>query len=577
MRKATLLIAVLLCFGLATAFAGPVQVEPEYEAEASAAWGVQLDDNASGFKNEATSTIMFTFIEEQTAEYGEGTTYGYIEVADFQVEFEAEGEDAGTGAQAGASDNANAAFDISVGEITGKVFFGPAYLVVYDGADDAVDEASFFSKIAGDGGGSGNIIDPATSVGIDPNVGLDPDTEYGGVAVGFEVPDLVTVELGVASAFDWDETDGTAANEQNAYVWSATAEVTPVEMATVTIYSNMWHGNNDRTDDIDPTPGTVNNPASIGLSAEYGLPLSDDLTLTPVVGFDVVTEGDANEDQNYRWEVGGAVQLLWPGLGLDEDADDHIDFLGGDEEVTSGVTLGAVYGSHPVDQIQPAIIDAVGTTPQFTGLTGAQQTAVVNYLTGAKVDESVSTVGLKLGFYEDSGDDGFLPVIGAAAMVNYNMVMANDNVVVEDASLPGGELVLVPEAKNDLGLALEVNADLGVVSPYAGVIYEIYDLAGNYDADSDDAYLGLFRYDNSGEDGLNNKNNASVNIGTDVNVIPNTTFTIDYSSGNLLFDEEDGVAWATQGSVYSSLQDSSADNTTSAMAGALSIETTIEF
>ena len=85
MRKATLLIAVLLCFGLATAFAGPVEVEPEYEAEASATWGVQLDDQASGFQNSAESTIMFTFIEEQTAEYGEGTTYGYIEVEDFEA------------------------------------------------------------------------------------------------------------------------------------------------------------------------------------------------------------------------------------------------------------------------------------------------------------------------------------------------------------------------------------------------------------------------------------------------------------------------------------------------------------
>ncbi|MFP3960598.1 MAG: hypothetical protein ACLFUX_10545, partial [Spirochaetaceae bacterium] len=86
MRKATLLIAVLLCFGLATAFAGPVEVEPEYEAEASATWGAQLDEMTTGFTNSAESTIMFTFIEEQTAEYGEGTTYGYIEVADFSVE-----------------------------------------------------------------------------------------------------------------------------------------------------------------------------------------------------------------------------------------------------------------------------------------------------------------------------------------------------------------------------------------------------------------------------------------------------------------------------------------------------------
>ena len=162
MRKATLLIAVLLCFGLATAFAGPVQVEPEYEAEASATWGIQLDDQASGFANSAESTIMFTFIEEQTAEYGEGTTYGYIEVDDFEVEFEAAGEDADV-----AAPMPSQSYD-RPGEITGKVFFGPAYLVVYDGADDEVDEFDASGKILDD------VIAPTASVGVDPNVALIP-------------------------------------------------------------------------------------------------------------------------------------------------------------------------------------------------------------------------------------------------------------------------------------------------------------------------------------------------------------------------------------------------------------------
>jgi hypothetical protein len=570
MRKATLLIAVLLCFGLATAFAGPVQVEPEYEAEASATWGIQLDDQASGFANSAESTIMFTFIEEQTAEYGEGTTYGYIMVEDFEVEFEAEGEDA----DVAVSD----AFTISPGEITGKVFFGPAYLVVFDGADDEVDEIDAEGKILDD------VISPTTTVGVDPNVALDPETEYGGVALGFEVPDLVTVELGVASESDWrtegesvtwgdlgytqDELDAfgagadvddeifatdTGYNEQNAYVWSVNAEVTPVEMVTVNLVSNMWHGNRSRDDAgeyINPTPGTPNNPASVGLSAEYSMPLTDDINLVPTVGFDLVTEQDVQEDQNMRMEFGASVGMLWPGLGLDEDDDDHIDFLPGDEEVTSGVTLGAVYGIHPVDQIQGALA-AAGVTAPATG----------------DIDETLNTMSLKLGFFEDGGDDGFLPIVGAAAMVNYNMVFEN-----EDAS--------VPEAKNDLGLGLELNADLGVVSPYAGMIYEVYDLPGNYDADTDpgDEYLGLFTYDNDAEAGLNNKNNFTLNVGTDINVIPNTTFTLDYASGNLLFDEDvDAGAWAAAGDTYTPLQDSDATNSTSAMAGVFTIETSIEF
>ncbi|NBC30272.1 MAG: hypothetical protein GVY29_09820 [Spirochaetes bacterium] len=516
MRKATLLIAVLLCFGLATAFAGPVQVEPEYEAEASATWGIQLDDQASGFANSAESTIMFTFIEEQTAEYGEGTTYGYIEVEDFKVEFEAAGEGAV---------GAGAAFDINVGSITGKVMFGPAYLVVYDGADDAVDEIDHLGKINSD------IITPTASVGVDPNVALDPTTEYGGVAVGFAVPDLVTVELGVASRSDWKD-DGTGYgdadnyNEENSYVWSVNAEVTPADMVTVNLVSNMWYGKDGNA------AGEASNPATVGLSAEYSMPLTEDIDLVPMVGYDLYTMQDAEEDQEMRMEFGGSVALIWPGLGLDEDDDDHIDFLPGDEEVTSGASLGAVYGVHPAD---------------FLGGDGT-------------VDENVNTLALKLGFFEDGGDDGFLPIVGAAAMLNYNMVFPN-----EDA------FAGLEDSKSDLGLGLELNADLGVVSPYAGMIYEVFDVAGNYD-DATTLYPITSTYFDQEDN--NNKNNFQVNVGTDINVIPNTTFTLDYKSGNLQADE-DAIAGGA-----------SADDTYyvpfstwggSSMAGAFSVTTEISF
>jgi hypothetical protein len=372
----------------------------------------------------------------------------------------------------------------------------------------------------------------------------------------------------------------TAYNEQNAYVWSINAEVMPVDMVTVNLVSNMWHGNRSRDADgewINPTPGTPNNPASVGLSAEYSMPLTDDIDLVPMLGFDLVSEQDVQEDQNMRMEFGASVGMLWPGLGLDEDDDDHIDFLPGDEEVTSGVTLGAVYGIHPVDQIQSAVISAVGPSAAFQSLSTAQQDAIVGYLTGGEVDESLNTLSFKLGFYEDGGDDGFLPIVGAAAMVNYNMVLANDSVEVDDPSL-GGEYPLVPESKSDLGLGLELNADLGVVAPYAGMIYEVFDLAGNYDADADDSYLGLFNYDNDAEVQANNKNNFTLNVGTDINVIPNTTFTLDYASGNLLFDEDpDEGTYAVEGSTYTPLSDSNATGTRSAMAGVFTIETSIEF
>ena len=529
MRKATLLIAVLLCFGLATAFAGPVQVEPEYEASASATWGVQLDANANGFQNDWESKIMFTFVEEQTAEYGEGTTYGYIEVDEFKVDFEAASD----------AQTANDAFDISVGSVTGKVFFGPAYLVVYSGADDAVDEAFGLVEIGGD------IISAEDTVGVDPDVAYDPPTEYGGVAVGFEVPDLVTVELGLASETDWSPVDDnapTADDEENAYVWSINAEVTPVDAVTVALVSNMWAGNGtyDSEGEYTAAPGNPVNPASVGLSASYDLALSEDMTLSPELGFDVLTQQDtgADNDQEFRWELGVGANLLWPGLGV-EDSDE--DFLNQDDtEVTSGVGLEVVYGSHPYDLL----------------------------FDGADEDVALNTLSTKLGFYEDSGDDGFLPIVGAALLMNYNMVLANS----EDAF----KGLAAEDGFSDFGVGLELDADLGVVSPYFGVIAEIFNVTG-----VDKPWVTSF--DPVAAAPLTNADGdtwttAFVNVGTDINVIPNTTFTIDYSSGDLLYEEDKGNqdAGSSYGYVYGTTRGMDG-NFTRAQAGELAITTEVSF
>lgn len=536
MRKATLLIAVLLCFGLATAFAGPVEVEPEYEATASATWGVQLDANANGFKNSAESKIMFTFVEEQTAEYGEGTMYGYIEVDGFEVEFETPDNSVanGSGTAIAGSDDVSTAgsFTIDPGEITGKVFFGPAYLIVYNGADDAVDEAFGLVEIGG------SIIAAEDTVGVDPDVALDPTTEYGGVAVGFEVPDLLKVELGLASETDWEPADDDAPSqndEENAYVWSINAEVFPVDAVTVALVSNMWAGNATYDSDGDYTaaPGNPVNPASVGLSASYDLALSEDMTLSPELGFDVLTQQDtgADNDQEFRWEVGVGANLLWPGLGV-EDSDE--DFLNqSDTEVTSGVGLEVVYGSHPYDLL----------------------------FGGNDEDIALNTLATKVGFYEDSGDDGFLPIVGAALIMNYNMVLANS----EDAFAG----TAAEDGFSDFGVGLELDADLGVVSPYVGVISEMFNVTGN-----DQNWLGGVPLTNADGDTWTT---AFVNVGTDINVIPNTTFTIDYSSGDLLYEEDKGNqdAGSSYGYVYGTTRGDGLF--TRAQAGELAITTEVSF
>lgn len=536
MRRATLGMAVFLCFVATVVIAGPVQLEPTFEAEASATWGVQLDEMTTGFANSATSTIMFTFIEEQTAEYGEGTTYGYIEVEDFEVEFEAEAEDGTVGA--------NDAFDISVGSITGKVFFGRAYLVVYSGADDAVDELNDPVAI----GGAIMRLRDSSVLGFDPNVLAEPTTEYGGVALGFDLADVMTVELGVASRYEWDNPLQQTNSARNAYVWSFNADITPIEGLSVAVVSNMWHGIGGAEEKdgerITPYPGTPGNPASVGVSAGYDLALWPDMILRPVLGFDLATEQDAEEDQEFRWEVGTGINLLWPALGVDEEEEE---FLNGEYEVTSGVGIGAVLGSLPTDNQAPGVAPSGDQAPVLAGITEDK-------------DLALRTLAFKLGLYEDSGDEGLLPVVGAAVLMNYNMVLGDGDIA--DAGFGGP--VFAPAYEDgwaDFGIGVELNADLGIVSPYAGFISEMFNVTGNDELFEGETLTAAF-----------------MNAGTDIHVIPNTTFTLDYSSGDLLYDAVDQKGQgddATWGYYYGTTTDGGTFS--DSRAGRFTIQTMIEF
>jgi len=138
---------------------------------------------------------------------------------------------------------------------------------------------------------------------------------------------------------------------------------------------------------------------------------------------------------------------------------------------------------------------------------------------------------------EAGGDDGLLPVVGAIALIEYQSLTPTVN----DTEL---------DAVNQFGFLLEVDADLGVVTPFFGIMYADKDM----DVDDNEG-LGL-------------------NLGVDINVIAATTFTIEYASGNLLSENDgihDGLTYGA-GSYYHTALD-----TTTGKAGVITLSTTIEY
>lgn len=569
MRKVSLLIAALLLVSVG-AFAQTV--DSTVEAEVSAAFGVQLDEMTTGISNSFSVDWEWVLREEATEEFGEGQMYGYIMVEDLEVSIAADGVNDLSGESGGGGQ----LVDFSWGDVEGRLVLGAAYIELgIDNITSSVDEASNPVKIDQSIVGLGRILG---QLSVTSAVAREYTSEHPGVAVGFEVPEMATVELGAISMYDWEQDDAASlvtieqyeaavatvndptaspaavtranavitaftsqapvaavadTNDTNAYMLSLDAEITPIDMLTLNLVSTMEFGMTARVaEGKDATPSSNGNPVGIGVGVEYDMPFSADINLIPSFGYDIVMMEDQNEDLENRMQVSAGVNFVWPGLGLDEDEDDHIGFIGNaddEEEVTSGVGLGVVYGIHSWDFLNAA-------DPTATG----------------EVDESLSTLEVTLGFFEDGGDAGLFPVVGGAFMLNYNTILKQEDLGLDDPY-------------SELGLGVEVNADLGVVAPYFGVKYVAEDLGG--------------KYLNPTGTKVETDNFAAINLGTDINVIENVTFNIDYKSGNLLHDKDE-IANTTTGALFGDPTYGAVygpANSSAAKAGEFVIETTISY
>ena len=444
-------LALVLVLVAAIAAAGFAQVtlEPTLTGSATLTFGVDLDLMATGFQNTTEADIEITLVEEATEEKGgDGTVYGWIKLEDFSILVDGDG------------------VGVTTPSISARLYMGPVYINIL-GVDDAVDSAGLGAVIGAD------ILAPAT-------LSNDYASEYDGLAVVYD-SDMIDFTVFVQSEADWvadagsttwsianvvDADDNgvaetydvvsttTGANDANVpangYCFGLTAGVDIAGLAVGLAFNmGMNYG------------GAVGlGPIGFGADVAYGLALGD-TTLTPYVGFDgVVLAAGAGFDM----QIAGGVKMTWADMGSDAA---EVDLLGDssmataleETEVTSGVALGA----------------------NFTMISNAPD------------------LDIKLAFYEDSGDDGLVPILGATAIVNFDSIL--------------GAIAL--------GAGLNVNADLGMISPFAGMLMYT------------DAPMTTVQ-------------NLEMWVGTDVMIIDNTTFTLKYVSGNLLASEAGVITFATK-------------------------------
>jgi hypothetical protein len=493
MRKAFL---VLLAMTMATTMAfAQVQVEYDLSAEATATFGVNLDKASdgtdtvesgptTGFQLENTIDFSVTFVEETTEEFGEGDVYGWIEVDGF--EFVADGD---------AAEDTPSGVVIYNGEISAKLFLGPAYIVIATAEND-VNQAELGLNVDESILGAGDKLS-------------DPDTSPGhSVAVGFDVPDLMNIEAVIGSVGDWSE------NTYNNYVG---AIYTKTSVAGFTISVDLAatlrdHGPKELNDDGEvkstESLSDFGDDGFVGIGVGYEMALDDMMTLAPYLGLDLQNSAAANAgDGAMDFEVIAGANVLW-------GADDLEVFAAASDESLAGAGL----------EVGFARVNTTGD--------------------GVPKDSYNDSLWVRVGLAEEGGDDGLFPVIGAAVIVEYVSTTPTADGTAGDAI-------------NSLSFGAEVDADLGTLSPFFGLMYADTNLDTDNDAD-----LGVY------SEGL------TMNLGTDISVIPATTFTIKYTSGNLLLDD-DGLYDGTDG--YYSYEAARGEDTATAKTGTFTIATTIEY
>ncbi len=319
MKKLTLVVAmVLLVAGLVFA-ADPVTAT--LTGSATATWGVDLQNQATGFQNSASVSIEVPLIAEASEEKTGDVPYGYIKLEDFEVTIDD-------------SDG----LTVTAPSVTAKLVLSDALSVTLYGAPSfAVGQASPFLTIADV---AADNDDPALADSVDP----DLSGYTGGLTLTYAM-DMATIAFKVASHGDWDVVNGSDAE----YGWvdadddPSTAPTWGVTTAATT--GTPANTANDYSAGVDLTVApvdmvTLNFKAGYGPFSASDVALSSMLTLKPVdmLSLWAALDGSLPNGGSFAYDAGFGVNVATDVVGVDVAG-----YYGADDlEVQTVLTLNAV-------------------------------------------------------------------------------------------------------------------------------------------------------------------------------------------------------------------------------------------
>ena len=379
MRKITLLAVPLLVLGL---FSLSADVDFTVSGSSTLTFGIDLDTNATGFKNESTVDLDVTLVDEQSVNSGTLDTddlYAYIELTDFTWAIDST---AGSG-------------NTTAPSVTAKLFLGPFTITTFSAPTIEVDY-------------------------VDHTGGVDTAyTGSGGLTVAYDL-EPVSLSLGVVSEADWDAT-GTQ-NDDNAYAFLGKLGIDIGDSADAEIavaYAHEYSGDDIGLGgkatfdlgDVDTSitfdgaipsgsggiPWDVGAGLDLALSEDAKSTFGADLTMhvpasgDPTVGAELsLTEGDG--DEGSLAGLGASVTV-----GLDDLTS---------ATNTWDLEVKAHYSSEGIKPYFELSVDSAGDTMPFTA--GLELTTIDNLtttlaytstnLTGDTPDKGDITAALKIAY-----------------------------------------------------------------------------------------------------------------------------------------------------------------------------------
>jgi hypothetical protein len=324
MKKVALSLIALLAAG-SFAFAEDVAAEKAvknpidvaFSANASASWGLDLDNGTTGFSNATEAKLKITILPEGDSEKGtDNKVGGYIKVENLKVE----SDEANT-----ADDTVGTKLNVTIGDITAKILFNELYVKIYAAPDTEVDYAAFSTdglvKGASNDGDGRYYSDRygASNTKIEFESLLSKKlTNNGGITLGYVFTGLGELSVELASLRSWKIDTDAGTDEDNPSYQDGDTDAN-------TAKNNVYNTKTQFSYTADPalilkagftySNGKDTEEQNIGAGAffAYAIPTgTEGWTISPTLGLDYVTTLDSDvTDAAYEVIAGGKVR--WPG------------------------------------------------------------------------------------------------------------------------------------------------------------------------------------------------------------------------------------------------------------------------